>query len=142
MAKQKLKKNIKLIVAGSRSIEEKEIIYESIDRMVKEHYFDAKSLEIVSGGAIGPDRIGEQYAADRGLNVHSFPANWKKNGKAAGPIRNAKMAKFADALILFWDCESRGSKNMLENAGKEKLKYVKIHSTCEDWRSKFKNIMQ
>ena len=41
-----------------------------------------------------------------------FDADWETHGKAAGPIRNAQMAKYADALLLIWDWKSKGSANM------------------------------
>lgn len=53
--------------------------------------------------------------------VKEFPADWDKFGKGAGPIRNKQMADYADALLLIWDGESRGSANMksqMEKLGK------------------------
>lgn len=67
---------------------------------------------IVCGVAAGVDRAGETYANKMNLEISYFPANWEKFGKAAGPIRNLEMAKFADALLLIWDGKSRGSANM------------------------------
>ncbi len=46
------------------------------------------------------------------LPVKEFPADWDQHGNAAGPIRNAQMADYADALLLIYDGESRGSLNM------------------------------
>jgi hypothetical protein len=40
----------------------------------------------------------------------------------AGPIRNGEMAKYADALIVFWDGKSRGTKNMIDLAERYGLK--------------------
>jgi len=57
--------------------------------------------EVVSGGATGIDKEGEDYAYAHGIPVKRFPADWDKHGKAAGPIRNRDMAKYADAVALF-----------------------------------------
>lgn len=46
------------------------------------------------------------------LKLTKFPADWDKFGKAAGHIRNKQMAEEADALLLIWDGESKGSANM------------------------------
>lgn len=46
--------------------------------------------------------------------IKKFYPDWGKHGKAAGPIRNKQMAEYADALLLIWDGESKGSKNMKE----------------------------
>jgi hypothetical protein len=51
-----------------------------------------------------------------------FSADWDKLGKRAGVLRNEDMAKKADALVLIWDGESRGSANMLETARRYHLK--------------------
>lgn len=68
--------------------------------------------EIVSGGAKGIDSVGEEFANDSHILVNRFDADWEKHGKAAGPIRNKKMAEYADALLLIWDGKSKGSANM------------------------------
>lgn len=57
--------------------------------------------EVVSGGAGGADLCGEVWAHTSGIDVTIFEAEWTKYDKAAGPIRNRKMAKYADAVILF-----------------------------------------
>lgn len=52
------------------------------------------------------------------------------DGKAAGPIRNAQMAKYASEgakgiLVAFWDGKSKGTKNMIQEARNKDL-IVKI----------------
>ena len=76
---------------------------------------------IVSGHASGVDSLGEKFAADHNLQCELYPADWDKHGKAAGPIRNAEMAEVADALIAFWDGQSRGTKSMIDLARKKGL---------------------
>lgn len=78
--------------------------------------------EVVSGGARGADAFGEEWARDRRVPVRVFPADWNRHGRAAGPIRNREMAEYADALVAVWDGESRGTKNMIEEATKRGLK--------------------
>ena len=71
--------------------------------------------------AKGADTIGEQYAHERGYTVERFPADWQQYGKAAGPIRNRQMVDNADALIVFWDGQSAGTRNMIMMAKKKGL---------------------
>lgn len=61
----------------------------------------------------GADALGEHWATAHGIPVERFPADWDKHGRAAGPIRNEAMAREGDALVVFWDGESRGSYSML-----------------------------
>ena len=64
------------------------------------------------------DTLGKRYAEEHDIPVMSFPADWNKYKKAAGYIRNQEMAQHADALVAFWDGQSRGTKNMIEIAEK------------------------
>lgn len=81
---------------------------------------------VISGGARGVDRMGEEWAEKNGINVERFIPDWEKHGRAAGPIRNRQMAENADALIAFWDQKSKGTKNMIEEAQVRGLKIVQI----------------
>ena len=100
---------MKLIVAGGRDVTDKDFI----DRAFKESGIDPDEItEIVLGGAKGVDSLAEEYFFNR-YKLSIFPADWETKGKAAGPIRNAQMADYADSLIAIWDGESRGTQNMI-----------------------------
>lgn len=101
---------MRVIIAGSRDIVDPGIV----DEAVRESGFEI--TEVVSGGARGVDRMGEAWARKHGIPVKVFPADWDKNGKSAGPIRNEEMAKYAEALIAIWDGYSRGTDNMIDRA--------------------------
>ena len=124
---------IKLIIAGSRSFEDYELLKTEI---LKVYSSKLKDLHIVSGGAKGTDKLGERFAKEFGLQVTQFIPDWsdtsvegavvKKNrygeyNAIAGHIRNQKMAEFADALFAFWVDGSSGTKDMILRAQKEKL---------------------
>jgi len=74
---------------------------------------------VISGGALGPDTLGANWAKANSIPVKYFYPDWKTYGKAAGPIRNSAMASEGEALILVWDGISRGSKDMLNKAEKK-----------------------
>lgn len=103
---------MKVIIAGSRTFKDYALLCKHCDKMLGR----IKNLEIVSGTAKGADKLGEQYANERGYAVRQFPADWDKYGRAAGYKRNAEMARYADALIAFWDGKSRGTKHMIDLA--------------------------
>ncbi len=50
----------------------------------------------------------------KNIPIKKFVPDWTKYGKVAGPIRNAEMAAYADAVILFPG--GKGTTNMLETA--------------------------
>ena len=114
----------KVVVAGCRDFADYELLKEKCD-----FYLQNKKPEIiviVSGHASGADTLGERYAQERGYETEVYPADWKTNGRAAGPIRNAQMATVADALIAFWDGKSRGTKNMIDTATKRGLQVAVV----------------
>jgi hypothetical protein len=98
---------MKLIIAGSRNLSVAEDFI--VDCMVN---FNITPTEIVCGMAPGIDESGEAYAEKYQITRRDFPANWNAFQKAAGPMRNKEMAVYADALLLIWDGESKGSANM------------------------------
>jgi hypothetical protein len=112
---------MKWIIAGSRSLSSRETVYHECNRHI---ILDA--TEVVSGTARGADRIGEQWAEENNIPVRRFPADWNEYGKAAGMIRNAQMAEYADGLIAFWNGQSRGTKNMIDIATDKGLKVIVI----------------
>lgn len=110
----------RVIIAGTRYFNDYELLRTSCNNLlsVKQR---THSVVIISGTARGADQMGERYARERGFQLRRFPAAWEQYGKSAGHIRNAKMADNADALIAFWDGESKGTKNMIDNARRKGL---------------------
>jgi hypothetical protein len=107
---------MKVVIAGSRTLHHLEPshqkrILELIDEFEAQY---GKITIIVSGCAVGPDRIGENCAQLLNIGLAKFPAKWDSLGKAAGIVRNDEMAEYADAGIILWDGESRGTKHMAE----------------------------
>jgi hypothetical protein len=118
----------KVIIAGGREFKASPMELDKIDRLVSNHYdmmTEEGDLEMVTGCARGADQIPYYYNKRFNVPIMEFPADWDTHGKAAGFIRNRAMAEYADALIAFWDGESRGTKNMIEVAKELGLK-VKV----------------
>jgi hypothetical protein len=108
---------MKVIIAGSRSIEDYKLVVDSIKSS------GYTITEVVSGCAVGPDRLGERWALANNIPIKEMPADFGKYGKSAGPRRNKEMAEYADAAIIIWDGESRGTRNMIENMIRRKKPY-------------------
>jgi hypothetical protein len=115
---------MRVIIAGSRTITN---IY-----WVRKATFESGLLitQVVSGCAPGVDQLGEEWAAHVGLPVRKFPADWRMFRAQAGFIRNRQMAENADALIAIWDGRSRGTRHMIETAGKFGLPVYVLNTSC------------
>ena len=103
---------MKVIVAGSRSILDKALVHACIESA------GYTITELVSGVCAGEsvDFLGEVWAIKNNIPIKAFPvtkADWEKYKKAAGHLRNTKMAEYAEAAIIVWDGASPGSKDMM-----------------------------
>lgn len=130
---------MKTIIAGSRDFSDSDYMEEHLSKLPPW----IEISEVVSGCAAGADASGESWAARHNIPVKRFPADWKRHGKAAGPIRNQEMGKYGDGLVAFWDGESRGTKHMIEfMKSQEKWVYVirtdKTENNIEYTQEKFK----
>lgn len=103
---------MRTVIAGSRTITDPKVIEEAVAAS------GFTITEVVCGGAPGVDTLGKDWATLRGIPVKMFPAEWEIHGKAAGPIRNAAMAAYADQVICIFDvqAENKGTTNMSKTA--------------------------
>jgi len=104
---------MKTIIAGSRTIED----YAVVEAAVVASGFAI--TEVISGRARGVDRLGERWAHTHNLPIARFPADWKRYGRRAGPIRNNEMVGYAQALIAVWDGRSDGTHHIINAARRE-----------------------
>jgi hypothetical protein len=120
---------MKVIIAGSRNIDDYKLV---VDTISKSGY---NITEVVSGTAVGVDRLGEQWARANDVPIKEMPADWMRHGNSAGPQRNRAMAEYADAAIIIWDGQSRGTRNMIENMIRRKKPYYigMTSATLEDF---------
>ena len=109
----------RVIIAGGRYFSDYELLQEKCDDFLQDK--TNEEIVIISGHASGADSLGERYAQERGYKIETYLADWKKYGRAAGPIRNEQMANIANALIAFWDGKSKGTKSMINLAKKKGL---------------------
>lgn len=112
-----------VIIAGTRTFTD----YDLLCRKCDFYFQNRKPTAIICGEAKGADTLGRRYAIEHGINVLSFPADWDRYGKSAGYIRNQQMAEKADALIAFWNDESKGTRNMIDVARKKGLHCRIVH---------------
>lgn len=65
--------------------------------------------EIVSGGCPnGGDRFAEIIAKKYGIPIKIYFPNWEKHGKAAGFVRNTKIAEDSDTIIAVSHADRKG----------------------------------
>lgn len=103
---------MKVLVCGDRNWADRELIREALKLLSGQD-------TIIEGGARGADTMAKGVAEELGLNVEVFKAEWKKYGRAAGPIRNRQMLdEKPDRVLAFHDNleESKGTKDTVTEA--------------------------
>ena len=99
---------MKLLIAGSRSIEEFDL----------ERYVPEGVDLIISGGAGGVDSLAEKYADRKRISKLILRPRYELYGKAAPLKRNQIMVELADEVLIIWDGSSRGTMYTAEYAQK------------------------
>ena len=115
----------RILICGQRDFNHQNLMEEVFDSF-------PKNAIIIEGEAPGADKMAANIAKRRKMTVLKFPANWKKYGKAAGPMRNKQMLDEGnpDIVHAFYIREtmndSKGTKHMVELA-KDRGIRVYIH---------------
>ena len=104
----------RVLITGYRYHTDVELIHGALKDLLEEH---GKNLVIVTGGASGADALAYNFAVSNHLETETYPADWGKYGKSAGPIRNQQMVDTApDEVLAFPHGESRGTRGCIKMA--------------------------
>ena len=104
--------DVELAIVGSRSFNDYATFNYVMNKICRENDYNVK--KVISGGAVGPDTFGEQYARMRKIPFKVFLPDWKKEGRRAGFIRNVDIINACTVCVAFWDGESHGTKHDIE----------------------------
>lgn len=85
-----------------------------------------KDHTIIQGEAKGADFLSKVFAHEYELKVESFPANWKKYGKAAGSIRNQQMLDEGKPDLVVAFPGGTGTADMVRRAKKAGVEVLEI----------------
>lgn len=110
-----------IAIVGSREFSYYRYLEQSI-----EIYF-SKIDKIISGGARGADNLGQRYANEHNIPLTLFLPDWNAYGKSAGYRRNVQIVTASDAVVAYWDGNSRGTHhtiNIANKAGKPVLIFL------------------
>lgn len=122
----------KILVTGDRNWTDVTLI-ETVLLMEKDLY--KNDLQVCHGAARGADTVAGNMCKDHGIAVTAFPADWRRYGRAAGPIRNRQMLdEFKpDIVYAFHDNleQSRGTRDMVKIARARCIKVEVLSHTIQ-----------
>lgn len=112
---------MRILVTGGRSFKDAALVRDVLG------YYNVRAgrdeeMTLIEGGANGADTLARQVATVLGWKVETYPADWKKYGRAAGPMRNERMLEFGkpDLVVAFEG--GIGTANMVQLALKAGLR--------------------
>ena len=103
----------RVLCCGGRDYANRAALFAALDHLLAKRL---PGVVIIHGGAQGSDSLAGQYAFERGLACEVYPADWAAHGRAAGPLRNARMITEGkpDAVVAF--AGGRGTADMVGKA--------------------------
>lgn len=99
---------MKLLIVGSRSIKEFDL----------SPHISEETEVILSVGAMGIDRLAEEYADKHRLSKIILRPRYKACGKFAPLKRNMELVQLADRVLIVWDGRSKGTAFTIKYAQK------------------------
>ena len=113
------KPTVKVGIVGSRSITDSEYVFSVLDFYLS-RLLEENEVVIVSGGAVGIDSLGAQWAELRKLKTEIYLPDWQTHGKKAGFLRNQQIIDNSDYLIAI-TTGSNGTADSIKRAVKKNI---------------------
>jgi hypothetical protein len=116
---------MRVLVCGGRGFSDALLLNLELDRLHALHHFTL----VIHGAALGTDALAGEWADSRNIPVRPYRANWKAEGKSAGPNRNARMLADGRPELVVAFKGGAGTANMIEQAETAGVKVIRIGKT-------------
>lgn len=103
---------IRVLVCGGRDYAGRDTVFEVLHEIAQRH----NGVRVIQGGAPGADMLAREWCRIHGYVYEHFPADWKKHGRAAGPIRNKQMLDEGRPHVVIAFPGGRGTADMIRQA--------------------------
>lgn len=88
---------MRVLVCGGRDYRSPAHVFVALDKI----HAKTPITELMQGGATGADKFAKEWAATKPeIKRYACQADWGKHGRAAGPIRNARMLEWKPDLVV------------------------------------------
>ncbi len=110
---------MRVLVCGGRDFKDEKVVFSELDKL--------DPSVVIEGGAKGADTLAYKWATSQmAVDVKTFEANWDKDGKAAGPIRNQRMIDEGKPDLVLAFAGGRGTADMVRRAERAGIKVKKV----------------
>ncbi|MCK1520245.1 DUF2493 domain-containing protein [Bradyrhizobium sp. 17] len=95
--------------------------------MVLDAAHSANPIEcLVHGAARGADTLAADWALEHDVLCKAYPADWDRDGKAAGPIRNQRMLDLGKPHMVVAFPGGKGTADMIRKAEAAGVPVVRV----------------
>ena len=112
---------MRIIVCGGRNYNNVAHVWRELDRIHEQTPISA----VMHGGANGVDAIARDWAVGQGVTRYICKADWVKHGKAAGPLRNARMMEWQPDFVVAFP-GGKGTQDCVAKARVAGIKVIEI----------------
>jgi predicted Rossmann-fold nucleotide-binding protein len=121
---------MRVLVCGGRNYSDTGRVISTLENI----HTGCKITCLIEGGATGADEAANRWARASRIMFQTFPADWRKYGKAAGAIRNALMLSEGRPDLVIAFPGGAGTANMVKLAKYNATKVMEIKATPVEFR--------
>lgn len=103
-----------VLICGGRNYDDWEGFCLAMRTVIKS--VDGEELRIVHGGATGADAMAAKWAKEHGHECIAYEADWKSQGRSAGPRRNQRMLDSEHVSLVVAFPGGLGTADMIRRA--------------------------
>src|SRR6478736_3076638 len=112
----------RILVCGGRDYDDQAMLFGVLDMMAEQMPIH----RIIQGGADGADRLARLWCHSRKCAYENYPADWRKHGRGAGPIRNQEMLDDGQPTKVVAFPGGRGTADMVRRARAAGVEVIEI----------------
>ena len=110
------------LVCGGRDFQDTQRVFACLDHVAK---VVGKPEMLIVGDARGADSSAKLWAKHRQIPGIMVRANWKRDGKSAGPKRNARMLQYGPNLVIHFP-GGAGTADMVHRAQAAEVETIEV----------------
>lgn len=112
----------RVLVCGGRNFNRADMIHGWLDGW----HGGQNIAHIITGGASGADALAREWAFANAVPYTTYPADWKRYGKSAGPRRNEQMLTEGKPDLVIAFPGGGGTADMVDRAEKAGIDVHKV----------------
>jgi len=119
----------RVLVCGGRDFNDVPLIWKTLDAIQDQRGISRViegASDDVTGPYVGADYWAREWACSRDKSSSRFHADWKRHGKAAGPIRNTRMIEEGKPDLVIAFPGGKGTANMVAQARAAGIEVIEI----------------